>query len=61
MALASMAVFSRMTWISPLQTKKGEEKERGGAGVEEDGKRRWREEGKGRRKKDEKNEETNIK
>ena len=46
MALASMAVFSRMTWISPLQTKKGEEKEREegwGWGVGVRGGRGWKE------------------
>ena len=38
--LASMAIFSRMTWISLLQKKKGEEKGRGGQGWKETKERR---------------------
>ena len=58
--LASMAIFSRMTWISLLQKKKGEEKGRGGLGGGQGGwketkeRRGKRTKGKGRRKKDKK-------
>ena len=54
--LASMAIFSRMTWISLLQKKKGEEKGSGGrTGREEDeGEKREKDEGKRTKEKGEK-------